>query len=99
MKRMRNLQKGCESWYSLTDCHSGTVTKEAFYTGNFPSTGQEKVRYRYMPRLIAQRVYRKNKEFYDAILKKPGLTGSEEAGTGLCQAYIRVPGQSALKRW
>ena len=32
-----------------------------------------------MPRLIAQRVYRKNKEFYDAILKKPGLTGSEEA--------------------
>ena len=60
-------------------CHSGTVTKEAFYTGNFPVTGQEQVRYRYMPRLIAQRVYRKNKEFYDPILKKPGLTGSEAA--------------------
>ena len=38
-----------------------------------------------MPRLIAQRVYRKNKEFYDAILKKPGLTGSEEA----IQAEVR----------
>lgn len=61
-------------------CHSGTVTKQAFYAGNFPSlrTSQEQVRYRFMPAPVAQRVYRKNKEFYDGILKKPALKSTEE---------------------
>jgi hypothetical protein len=58
-------------------CHSGTVTKEAFYHGTITarssSSGSQEVRYKYMPSEVALRTYRQNKEFYDKILENPEL--------------------------
>jgi metacaspase-1 len=54
-------------------CHSGTVTKMAYYQGTATARGQgvtsREVRYRFMPPDVALRTYRKNKPFYDRILK------------------------------
>jgi metacaspase-1 len=54
-------------------CHSGTVTKMAYYQGTATARGQgvtsREVRYRFMPPDVALRTYRKNKTFYDRILK------------------------------
>lgn len=64
-------------------CHSGTVTREAYYNGTMalrgPAAGSRAVRYRCMPREMALRVYRRNKAFYDAIQKTPGLADAEES--------------------
>lgn len=54
-------------------CHSGTVTKLAYYQGTVgmrgtPLTSRE-VKYRFMPPDVALRTYRLNKAFYDRILK------------------------------
>ncbi|MET0855700.1 MAG: caspase family protein [Telluria sp.] len=48
-------------------CHSGTVSKD-FYYRKQASAGAP-VAYRAMPNEVALRVYQKNKEFYDPILK------------------------------
>ena len=56
-------------------CHSGTVTKLAFFTRSggmaLPtasfSTEVEQPRYRFMPPEIALRTYRQNRDFYDEI--------------------------------
>lgn len=52
-------------------CHSGTVTKQAYYRvpvrGGLPQTSE--TRYRFMPPDVALRTYRQNKKFYDHILK------------------------------
>src|SRR6476661_504541 len=64
-------------------CHSGTVTKQAYYQGTIlarsatPSTTD--VKYRYMPNSIVLRTYRQNKAFYDAILENKTLKESREA--------------------
>ena len=54
-------------------CHSGTVTKLAFYQGTVSlragAVGSKEVKYRVMPPDVALRTYRKNKAFYDRILK------------------------------
>ena len=54
-------------------CHSGTVTKMAYYQGTATARGQgvtsREVRYRFMPPDVALRTYRNNKTFYDRILK------------------------------
>jgi hypothetical protein len=56
-------------------CHSGTVTKQAYYRamgaarGAGVSANEDKVKYRFMPPDVALRTYRKNRAFYDAILK------------------------------
>jgi hypothetical protein len=56
-------------------CHSGTVVKLAYYRGTSIS---QAVRYRNMPPDAALRTYRKNKRFYDKILKDAKLKGAEE---------------------
>jgi len=54
-------------------CHSGTVTKLAYYQGTVSlrtrAVGSEEVHYRAMPPDVALRTYRQNKAFYDRILK------------------------------
>jgi metacaspase-1 len=49
-------------------CHSGTVTRMAYYRGTTMSraldTGGQEVTYRYMPPDVALRTYRDNKQFY-----------------------------------
>ncbi len=63
-------------------CHSGTVTKEAYFLGkvnirssNIDSAG---VKYRFMPSNVALRTYRANRDFYDKILKDEELRDSED---------------------
>jgi len=54
-------------------CHSGAVTKLAYYQGTVSlragAIGSKEVKYRAMPPDVALRTYRKNKSFYDRILK------------------------------
>ncbi len=54
-------------------CHSGTVTKLAYYQGTVSARGMGvtggEVKYRFMPPDVALRTYRKNQVFYDRILK------------------------------
>jgi hypothetical protein len=54
-------------------CHSGTVVKLAYYQGTVSTRGgglsPREVKYRFMPPDAALRTYRKNKAFYDRILK------------------------------
>ncbi len=54
-------------------CHSGSVTKMAYYQGTVATRGagvqSKEVKYRFMPPDVALRTYRTNKEFYDKILK------------------------------
>ncbi len=54
-------------------CHSGTVTRAAYYARN-PENANK--RYRSMPKAVALRTYNKNKEFYEKILKAPALKES-----------------------
>ena len=63
-------------------CHSGTVIKEAFFkdqidlrSSNVDAKG---VKYRNLPADITRAVYRKNRRFYDKILKRKDLKKSEE---------------------
>ncbi len=63
-------------------CHSGSVTKVAFYEARgqmMARSGapQEAPRYRAMPLTIAQRTYLANREFYDPILKNPKLVEAQ----------------------
>ena len=54
-------------------CHSGTVTKLAYYQGTVGlragAVASKEVKYRAMPPDVALRTYRKNKSFYDRILR------------------------------
>ena len=58
-------------------CHSGSVTKAAYYHGTADarptSVSSQKVRYKYMPPDVALRTYRQNRGFYNKILKNPKL--------------------------
>ena len=58
-------------------CHSGTVVKFAYYHGTTMTREGENnsngVRYRNMPRDVAMRTYRANREFYDPILRDEKL--------------------------
>src|SRR5215212_9024731 len=63
-------------------CHSGSVTKVAYYqnkmnmrTSNLDS---HEVKYRFMPSDVARLTYRLNKDFYDNILKKTDLKEVED---------------------
>ncbi|MBI3649539.1 MAG: caspase family protein [Acidobacteria bacterium] len=57
-------------------CHSGSVTKQAYYRAALTAAGAgassttRKIKYRFMPPDAALRTYRKNRAFYDAILKQ-----------------------------
>lgn len=62
-------------------CHSGTVTKQAYYRGiaRARDPGAEVVKYRAMPIDIAINTYYNNEEFYDGILKDKELKGEARA--------------------
>jgi len=63
--------KGVRVLVLSDSCHSGTVTKMAFYRGtpkHLPGTTDEEPRYRMMPDPVALKTYRQNKAFYDPIL-------------------------------
>lgn len=64
-------------------CHSGTVTKMAYFQSAMRATGPKGIssetRYRFMPMEVAVRTYRDNKKFYDPILKDPKLKESRDA--------------------
>jgi metacaspase-1 len=63
--------KGVRVLVLSDSCHSGTVTKMAFYRGtpkHLPGTTDEEARYRMMPDPVALKTYRQNKAFYDPIL-------------------------------
>jgi metacaspase-1 len=63
-------------------CHSGTVTKAAYYQDEMDmrtsNADRDKVKYRFMPSDVANRTYRLNKEFYDNILKRADLKEVED---------------------
>jgi hypothetical protein len=63
-------------------CHSGTVTKVAFYQNKMnmrtSNLDMHAMKYRFMPPDVAQRTYRLNKEFYDKILKRADLKDVED---------------------
>jgi hypothetical protein len=64
--------KGVRVLVLSDSCHSGTVTKMAYYRSTpktLPGTTDEEVtRYRVMPDAVALKTYRQNKAFYDPIL-------------------------------
>jgi len=63
--------KGVRILVLSDSCHSGTVTKMAYYRGmpkNLPGTTDDEHRYRMMPDAVALKTYRENKAFYDPIL-------------------------------
>jgi hypothetical protein len=57
-------------------CHSGTVTKVAFYqalrSASVSPLSDEPLRYRAMPPDVALATYRRNRKFYDDLQKSPG---------------------------
>ena len=71
------FKKGVRIFVLSDSCHSGTVTKMAFYQGTLGARSATPdapaVRYRNMPLAATQKVYRQNKKFYDAILDNPAL--------------------------
>ena len=75
------FQPGVRILVFSDSCHSGTVTRAAFYaamTGSGTAGGTPQgTRYRSMPNTVAQRTYWANRDFYDPILRDPQLQGSE----------------------
>lgn len=63
-------------------CHSGSVTKVAYYQNKMnmrtSNLDMHEVKYRFMPSDVARRTYRLNKDFYDNILKKTDLKEVED---------------------
>jgi metacaspase-1 len=63
-------------------CHSGSVTKVAYYQNKMnmrtSNLDRHEVKYRFMPSDVPRRTYRLNKDFYDNILKKTDLKEVED---------------------
>jgi len=59
-------------------CHSGTVTKAAYYQGTMAVrssiTAPRELRYKFMPPDVALSTYRQNRGIYDQILEDPKLS-------------------------
>jgi len=85
--------KGVRVLVLSDSCHSGTVTKLAYYRGTAlePRIGTDAAgaRYRYMPPEVALRTYRQNKAMYDKILKDPGL---KKAVKGVKASVLLISG-------
>ena len=83
-------------------CHSGTVTKAAFYQGTVATrsagVGSQEARYRAMPPEAARRTYQKNKDFYDKLQKNPQLVKAEDSVKGIRAPHFGLPGQPAVFR-
>jgi metacaspase-1 len=64
-------------------CHSGTVTRAAYYRNKMDArtsnTDVNGMTYRFMPIDAAAKTYRINREFYDPILKRADLRRSEDS--------------------
>jgi hypothetical protein len=69
----RKFSPGVRILVFSDSCHSGTVTKLAYYQGTVAlrggAVGSKEVKYRAMPPDVALRTYRKNKAFYDRLQK------------------------------
>jgi len=63
-------------------CHSGSVTRMAYYRGTFLSVGRDsigqEVTYRYMPPEIALRTYRDNQSFYVELQRELQKKGRQQ---------------------
>lgn len=74
--------KGVRILVFSDSCHSGTVTKLAYYSrisnALSPDGTPQSVRYRFMPPDVALRVYRKNKAFYNKILENPKIKETKD---------------------
>ncbi len=80
--QLSTFAKGVRILVFSDSCHSGTVTKMAYYSrinAPNPSDGTQAVRYRAMPKDIALRVYRKNRDFYNKILEDPKIKEAKDA--------------------
>jgi hypothetical protein len=64
-------------------CHSGTVLKAANYStrfnANVTNITSDGIRYRFVPRMASNSIYRQNKAFYDKILKDPALKVTDDS--------------------
>jgi len=73
--------KGVRILVFSDSCHSGTVVKLAFYHGLMAASLQSgpghSIKFRNMPPGAALRTYRKNKAFYDKILKNAKFKNAE----------------------
>lgn len=82
-KAYGRFAKGVRILVFSDSCHSGTVTKLAYYQGTIASrgttAGSPQVKYRFMPPEVAARTYRKNQEFYNKILSDKSLKESRNA--------------------
>lgn len=74
--------KGVRILVFSDSCHSGTVTKLAYYSrlssALSPDGNPQSVRYRFMPPDVALRVYRKNRAFYNKILENPKIKETKD---------------------
>lgn len=77
---LSQFAKGVRILVFSDSCHSGTVVKLAYYHGGFAAkaTSSGAVKFRNMPPGAALRTYRKNKAFYDKILKNPKLKNVDD---------------------
>jgi hypothetical protein len=92
-KALGDFEKGVRILVLSDSCHSGTVTKAAYYQGTAmtraPFLGGNEVRYRAMPPDVALRTYRQNKKFYDPILRDAKLAKSID---GVTASVILISG-------
>jgi len=77
---LKRFAQGVRVFVMSDSCHSGTVTKQAFYSDKLEirntNTDDRNVKYKFMPADVARRAYRANKEFYDSILRDSSLKES-----------------------
>lgn len=82
-KLFAKFEKGVRILLFSDSCHSGTVTKVAYYHGTaFARTAgssPQEVKYKFMPQDVALRTYRQNKEFYERIAKDPEFKDAKVA--------------------
>jgi hypothetical protein len=92
-EKIAEAPKGARVLVISDSCHSGTVIKEAFHRSNTQEAPAVQVAaeqgYRFMPRQIAQRAYRKNKELYDPIL---GDTKLNDARSRVVASALLISG-------
>jgi metacaspase-1 len=90
--------KGVRILVLSDSCHSGTVTKAAFY-GSRGMTGslaagrppvEESPHHRCMPPQVALRTYRENREFYDQLAAEINAKTKDLAGPSPVRASVRL---------
>lgn len=76
------FERGVRILVFSDSCHSGSVTKLAFYRTAGRLVGLNETaagpRYRFMPPEVAMRTYRQNKSFYDPILANVALREAQD---------------------